>query len=254
MENKSKDLEAESRSHTETLTVSDAFPRPHEETKSATDTLQLLPFPPEIRHLIYSLVLDVSNDKPLEIKLPGRLTISPTNSPASIGSDLSILLVSKQTYMDAYHVFYRINRFHFESTTVLFNFLHGIGSIRRQHVVWVSFRSFDDDAKRAFRLLKSCQRLKHLQLTLPDYQPSGYVALREVRGLESVHIYLQVSLRHPRWARQSNPEELMKAMKRPRLKQYEIDHDAEIDLFKKRRKVLRKTEDENLAFDVSWGH
>lgn len=253
MENKSKDLEAESQSHTETLTVSNASTRPHEETKSATDTLQLLPFPPEIRHLIYSLVLDVSNDEPLEIKLLGRLTISPTNSPASIGSDLSILLVSKQTYIDAYHIFYRINRFHFDTTTVLFNFLRGIGSIRRQHVVWVSFRSFDDNAKRAFRLLKSCQRLKHLQLRLPYYQPSGYVALREVRGLESVQIYLQVSsVSRRRWAPQSDPEELMKAMKRPRLKQNEIDLDAEIDLFKKRRKVIRKTEYENLVSDVSY--
>lgn len=251
MKNKQEDNEAESKHHTEIVTINDAPPRPHEETKTAGDALQLLPFPPEIRLMIYNLVLDLSNDEPRDPKLPRELTIRPKRSSTSKDFNLSVLLVSKQTYMETYHIFYRINHLCFETTTTLFQFLHHIGSPRRQQIVSVSFNNFDHNAKRAFRLLKTCQRLKHVRLILPLHQPPGYVALREVRGLESVYVYLHEYLTH-RGIPRSDPNELKKAMMRPRLKQYEIDPEAKIDLFKTCRKILRKTDDENLAIEMKW--
>ena len=77
-------------------------------------------------------------------------------------SDLSILMVSKQIYVEAFHVFYTSNCFSFTDTGLLYRFLKNIGYTRRQHLTMIYFLWRGPDAKEAFRLLKTCRRIKKL--------------------------------------------------------------------------------------------
>ena len=95
--------------------------------------------------------------------------------------DLSILMVSKQIYVEAFHVFYTSNCFSFTDTGLLYRFLKNIGYTRRQHLTMIYFLWRGPDAKEAFRLLKTCRRLKLVQFTVPCSHPPGYEALKEVR-------------------------------------------------------------------------
>lgn len=151
------------------------------------------------------------------------------------------ILLSRQTYIEAFHIFYRINNPYFKSTDRMYRFLRNIGYARRQHVTVIESYWKGRDSKRAFRLLKTCQGLKVLKTMITDNQPNGYVALREVRGLEKVSInygppdknyHLNPSSYH-------DPQELKQAMMRPRLKYYAANPDEKLNLFKRRREVLR---------------
>ena len=85
--------------------------------------------------------------------------------------DLSLLLVSRQTYLEAYHVFYRFNTIHFGDTKALLQFLQGIGFARRQELTDVGFDWVGSESKTAFRLLKTCSNLRVclLQCSLQRY-------------------------------------------------------------------------------------
>jgi len=206
--------------------------------------LKQLPCIPEIRDRIYKYVL--CSDK--------SVVVSDDIISTSIDGEncnkwhLSILLLSRQTYIEAFHIFYRYNNFYFTSTNRLYRFLRNIGYARRQHVTAIKFYWFGSDSKRAFRLLKTCQGLKFLKTSIIDNQPDEYVALREVRGLEKITIddfpardnyHFNPSIYH-------DSRELEQAMMRPRLKCYAANPDEKLDLFKRRRESSKMTEGENL--------
>ena len=199
-----------------------------------------LPFLPEIRDRIYKHLL-VSESYLRMGENPGS---SCMDGESGKETDLSILLLSKQTYIEAFHIFYRFNQFYFKDTEILYRFLRKIGYPRRQQITTISFcwRSHGI-AKEAFRLLKTCKGLKSLSTWISDYEPWGYAALREVRGLEEVSIGKNTSAISPH----CDPQKLEHAMLRPRLKAPSADPDEKIDLFKRRREVARVCEGTRLV-------
>ena len=184
--------------------------------------------------------------------------------------DLSILLVSKQIYMEAFHVFYTTNCFSFTDTGLLYRFLKNIGYIRRQHLTMVYFLWRGPDAKEAFRLLKTCRRLRLVQFTVPCSHPPGYQALKEVR----VEVAKARALVHfapapstiinlhdhnscfgdyqcrcqcrPSCIPASDMDELEKAMMRSRRGQDLPDPGETFNLFKPKREHFKKSEDQDL--------
>ena len=190
----------------------------------------------------------------------------PSHYPRTLNPhplDLSILLVSKQTYLEAFHILYSHNTFTFNTIDVLLKFLRQIGYARRQHVVSVVFRWESDDPKAAFRLLKTCSRLKSIDFNLCYFQPNGLAALREVRGLEKVEIYHRqlalykfMGVLNPYYVGKmhlaiAQLSELKEAMMRPRLKQYEP---KEIDLFDPKTEHFRKGEEHSLGWNRNGIH
>ena len=184
--------------------------------------------------------------------------------------DLSILLVSKQIYVEAFHVFYTKNCFSFTDTGLLYRFLKNIGYTRRQHLTMVYFLWRGPDAKEAFRLLKTCRRLKVVQFTVPCSHPPGYEALKEVRVEKAkaralVHFapaqnpplnihdhtscfgdYQCHCLCRRAYEPASNMRELEKAMMRPRREQDFPDPNEKFDLFKPKREYFKKSEEQDL--------
>ncbi len=212
---------------------------------------------PEIRYLIYRYLLHIPD---YFVGTPSKPYQYPvTVEPAPL--DLSILLVSKQTYLEAFHILYAHNTFTFNNIGTLLKFLQRIGYARRQQVVSVVFKWIGADPKAAFRLLKTCSRLKRIEFTLCYFQLKGLVALREVRGLEEVEIHHRRQLAfcvcmavlgrgcnrnmHLDDTQLSDPIELKEAMMRPRLKQYE---QKEIDLFNLKKENFRESEERSLGF------
>jgi hypothetical protein len=138
--------------------------------------LKHLPFPPEIRQRIYKYALQLpgcfkepeyryATPKPRSRTLwPVMVKQRSFHYPIATGApspfDLSLLLVSKQTFLEAYHVFYRFNPIFFTSTDALLEFLQGIGYARRQELTDIGFDWVGDEAKAAFRLLKTCGNLR----------------------------------------------------------------------------------------------
>ncbi len=166
-------------------------------------------------------------------------------------SDLSLLLVSKTIYTEAFHIFYR-NRLAFLNTDVLGHFLLTSGHARRQQITDIVFVWQGHQPKWAFRLLKKCCNLKRVTVVVyGGYQPPGYAALREVRGLDEVKVYssdwflgsLIYFLGFSYWNRpheeqaEFDDEELILAMKRPRLQRDAGNPDEKLELFRKQRRI-----------------
>ena len=139
--------------------------------------LKHLPFPPEIRQRIYKYALQLPGcfKEPLYYDaLPTSRSRSlwpikrqafhyPLHAGAPSPFDLSLLLVSKQTFLEAYHVFYRFNTIFFASTDALLEFLQGIGYARRQELTDIGFDWVGEEttkAKATFRLLRTCGNLR----------------------------------------------------------------------------------------------
>lgn len=152
-----------------------------------------LPFPAEIRERIYELVLATTmegydDEDCCEITSlfipPGGTLDDAVPTPL----DLSLLLVSRRTYREAFDVFYRINRLEISDTDVLYTFLMNIGPERRNSITDISF-GFDGNRKReALELLKSCTNLIFLEVQLftnrmPDDE---FEMLRQIRGIYDV--------------------------------------------------------------------
>lgn len=100
--------------------------------------------------------------------------------------DLSILLTSKITYMEAYPIFYKVNTIYFRDTSILLRFLTNIGPARRHALTHVGFDWTGKESVAAFRMLKTCPNLKTVRFTFPTSTPTGYHDLRQVRGLDNV--------------------------------------------------------------------
>ncbi len=268
----------------------------------AAETVEVFRFSdlaPEIRNLIYHFVLGppqdpsiclthVFDDRPLRAPSGGvdfdntfRTTKVQPNSKHKDPNwgithevkpdDLSILLVSKQTYVEAFHVFYATNCFCFTDTGLLYRFLKNIGYTRRQHLTMVYFLWRGPDAKEAFRLLKTCRGLKTVQFTVPCSHPPGYEALKEVR-VENAKARALIHFAHARNPPAtgihdstscfgdylchcncrrsdepaSNPRELEKAMMRPRCEKDLPNAEEKFDLFKPKRERFRKSEEQEM--------
>ena len=209
---------------------------------------------------------------------PNSIKLNPKHKDPSWGAfshqvkphDLSILLVSKQIYVEAFHVFYTTNCFSFTDTGLLYRFLKNIGYTRRQHLTMVYFLWRGPDAKEAFRLLKTCRRLKMVQFTVPCSHPPGYEALKEVRvekpkARALVHYtpaqnpplnirehtscfgdYQCHCLCRRPYEPASSMRELEKAMGRPRREQDLPDREERFDLFKPKREHFKKSEEQDL--------
>ena len=146
-----------------------------------------LPFPPEIRNRIYKEALSY------DFGVGGVPVSMFCWTPAQqIGASLlALLLVSKTTFAEAYHIFYNLNKIVFGDTKTLFIFLKRIGNLRRQEVCHVSFDWAGQCANEAFHLLKSCRKLRTLEIKIPSkvLMPfEGYEMLGQIRGLENVII------------------------------------------------------------------
>ena len=169
----------------------------------ATEGLKHLPLPPEIRNQIYKLVLQIPNcfktraapNSSIIVKhprtggfllRPPRLYGYPLDRKLKNPIDLSLLLVSKTTFLEAWHIFYRINTLYFADTGTLLHFLRNIGYARRQQLTDVGFDWIGLEAKAAFRLLATCSGLKTVRFSVHCSRPVGYDALREVRGIARV--------------------------------------------------------------------
>ena len=223
------------------------------EERHAFDPTNHLPFPPEIRNKIYHYLLSCPSYLGPSHGAYGYCPRSDIRAPRF---NLSILRVSKQTYLESWHVLFAVNIMGFPSTDALLAILQRIGYARRQQVVSVSFKWVGNDPKAAFRLLKTCSRLKSIMFNLCYYEPKGYAALKEVRGVEEVKIqhqkYAACSCSGQSWSFSecmhldkhmlSNPVELKEAMMRPRLKRYEVMKEEEFNLFKPKKEVFRKSE------------
>ena len=192
--------------------------------------------------------------------------------------DLSILMVSKQIYVEAFHVFYTSNCFSFTDTGLLYRFLKNIGYTRRQHLTMIYFLWRGPDAKEAFRLLKTCRQLRLVQFTVPCSHPPGYEALKEVRVETAkaralihfepaqnppLNIHDHTSCfgdyqchclcRRP-YEPASSMQELENAMMRPRRKQDFPDPDEKFDLFKPKREHFKKSEEQDLLQEQASFH
>ena len=193
--------------------------------------------------------------------------------------DLSVLMVSKQIYVEAFHVFYTSNCFSFTDTGLLYRFLKNIGYTRRQHLTMIYFLWCGPDAKEAFRLVKTCRRLRQEQFTVPCSHPPGYEALKEVKvetakaralihytpaqnpPLNGIHDHTSCFgdyqchclCRRPYEPASSMPE-LEDAMMRPRRAQDLPDPDEKFDLFKPKREHFKKSEEQDLLQEMASFH
>lgn len=147
-------------------------------------------------------------------------------------------------------MYYALNTIHLCSTGRLFYFLTRIGYARRQQLVSIAFHIFDNDAKRAFLVLRTAKRLQHLKFHLPRdlkgqdgyFAVPGMAALREVRGLSHVEI-----------TSSHDCSDLIASMTRPRLSRYTLKAtDKEVEFFKQPREHFPKTEAQRLRIGMNW--
>ena len=242
--------------------------------------------PPEIRNIIYKHVLG----PPLDPTICFTEPIDPR--PLNFGYDdrgarlmdgnikesdcywqvwpftLDLLLVSKQIYRESFHIFYATHCFSFLDTDFLYHFLRKSGYARRQHISQIRFIWRGSHAKKAFRLLKTCQRLRTVQLIASCSHPPGYAALCEVRGLEKVDAKAMIHFEKHRvkvlgckcWGDyychcacrkpgdpKSDLQELEMAMMRPRLPRFKLDPNESIDPLNSKRSNIRNLEEETLG-------
>lgn len=107
--------------------------------------------------------------------------------------DLSLLLVSKQTYLEAIDIFYRINQLDINDCDVLYTFLTNIGLARRQCITAVSFSECGAHVTEGMELLKSCSSLRFMEVRLsedPLHHDDLLEGLIQLRGLTEVKFAL----------------------------------------------------------------
>ena len=170
-----------------------------------------LPFPPEVRNLIYKYALTLSK--------PARRAPEPKISKASTSElwfshpkfkaaghfpdskPLSLLLVSRQTYIEAFAFYYKINTLHFPKLDLLIRFLRNIGFARRQYLTSLNFFWSGADptsCRTAINMLQKCPSLRTLKIYTDKKdktKPKSIKALRAlkaVKGLENVSFFDQV--------------------------------------------------------------
>ena len=146
----------------------------------------------------------------------------------------------------------------------------------------ISFNWRGAEVKEAFRILKTCRRLKSLHFTAPCNEPPGYAAIREIRGLEEAKAIVRILYLTHRHGRTYNSyyaclrdtpyhqghgslddlPEHERAMMRPQLKQYALNPNKQFNLFRQaKREVFKKPEEQQLFEDrksflqnFGWGY
>ena len=263
-------------------------------TDESVEIFRFTDLPPEIRNRIYRFILgppqdpsicltQILDNRPLEAQSEGvdidntfrtkSVIPNPKHQDPEWGvthkvdpNDLSILLASKQIYTEACLFFYATNCFAFTDTGLLYRFLKNIGYTRRQHLTMIYFLWRGEDAKEAFRLLKTCRQLTSVQFTVPCSHPPGYEALKEVR-VETAKARALVHFAAPQvqhsscfgdyqchcncnmrssYEPASNLQEIEQAMMRPRRKQNLPDAEEVFDLFTPKREYFKRSEDQEL--------
>ena len=263
-------------------------------TDEPVEIFRFSDLPPEIRNRIYRFILGPPQDpsicltqildtRPLgaqseDIDIDNTFRTksvipNPKHNDPNWGTthevdpnDLSILLASKQIYTEACLFFYATNCFSFTDTGLLYRFLKNIGYTRRQHLTMIYFLWRGEDAKEAFRLLKTCRRLTSVQFTVPCCHPPGYEALKEVK-VETAKAHALVHYAVPEFQHsscfgdyqchcncnmrsshepRSNLQEIEQAMMRPRRKQDLPDAEEVFDLFTPKREYFKRSEDQEL--------
>ena len=263
-------------------------------TDEPVEIFRFTDLPPEIRNRIYRFILgppqdpsicltQILDDRPLgaqseDVDIDNTFRTksvvpNPKHNDPNWGithevdpNDLSILLASKQIYTEACLFFYASNCFSFTDTGLLYRFLKNIGYTRRQHLTMIYFLWRGEDAKEAFRLLKTCRRLTSVQFTVPCSHPSGYEALKEVK-VETAKARALVHFAAPQvqhsscfgdyqchcncnmrssYEPASNLQEIEEAMMRPRRKQDLPDAEEVFDLFSPKREYFKRSEDQEL--------
>ncbi|MCJ1392476.1 hypothetical protein MMC18_005343 [Xylographa bjoerkii] len=217
------------------------------------DSFPFMKLPSEVRNQIYRYVLTASWSCEM-------IHVSTCCKYVS-ASSLALLEVSRQIYQEAFHLFYQENTLVFENTDDLARCLHTIGYARRQEIRKIEFFWVGQEPKAAFRLLRTCQKLK--EVTIENYtdglERSGLAALREVRGLEVVrtaygtswHRYEQQKPHWQSWAAPpaTNDGSLAYYMMRPRLIK-EVAHLTGYDLYNQPISKRRRTEVQRLAINM----
>ena len=215
-----------------------------------------LPLPPEIRNLIYIYMLTGNTDSSQGFRssIAGNEK-EQTDVCRPSTSRLSILLVSRETFLEAYPIYYRVNLFYFPNVNILRRFLKNIGLARRQHVTRICFSWTGVDAKKTCRLLMRCPRLTFVDIVLSNYNQTRLGSpglpkatecafLREVRGLETVAFTCDLSTRYGstiynQFETAADLEELCDAMRRPRLDRFKATSEAEINPLKPKREIYK---------------
>ena len=211
-----------------------------------------LPLPPKIRNLIYTYVLR-ENTKSSNWILRSHANQKRIDAWRPSTKCLSLLLISRQTFLEAYPIYYRINLFCFESVDILHEFLKNVGIARRQHVMRICFCWKGVDAKKTCRLLTKCPRLSYLEIVVYEERQSDHPylpgvteceCLREIRGLKTVAFRCEVSERtgstiYDQPEKAADLDKLCDAMRRPRLDRFKATSEAEINPLKPKREIHR---------------
>ena len=167
-----------------------------------------LPFPPEIRNLIYKYALTLSKRAP-RARQPrsskastSELSISQPRFKATgqfpDSKPLSLLLVSKQTYIEAFAFYYKLNTLHFSNLNLLTRFLRNIGFARRQYLTSLTFFWSGTDltsCRTAVNMLQKCPSLRALKVytvqndKIEAKRKKALKGLKAVKGLEKVTFF-----------------------------------------------------------------
>ena len=161
-----------------------------------------LPFPAEIRNRIYEFALAVSHDDSINDnscyisyegntqyhRIPPGVTVAES-SPTSL--DLSLLLVSRQTYQETRSIFYRINKLCFRSMSELCTFLRKIGPSRCRSITRMTFSLDPDTIFEAVELLRTCKDLASIEVRVFNTVRTVHLsALCTLRGIKNVEILM----------------------------------------------------------------
>lgn len=160
------------------------------QNSNVQSAFRFLSLPDAVRTRIYKLVLQMPHEESHQSTSKDPYCTPPFEyfSYRPEASDLNLLLVSKQIHREAWNIYYRINDFHFYSTTDLYHFLARIGHDRRQEITGISFYSWHDDAERALELLSTCANLERMRFHLSFLQPAAYAAIWDIRGIKDLKI------------------------------------------------------------------
>ncbi|KAI4269479.1 MAG: hypothetical protein LQ337_007260 [Flavoplaca oasis] len=181
-------------------------------------SLPLMKLPPEIRNMIYEMVLFVPD--PTGIQL-ARLSRYPTLRAAHDGlrtirhsprKTCQLLQVCKEIYHEASLIYYRHNTFFCNGVEALGEFLTRLTIQQRRNIRSLSFHFNDGHAPaKSMRLLQGCVSLRALTIsftryTLHDYglrMPDsmkwlpGLGDLLKVRGIQELDIVLPLAFPYP---------------------------------------------------------
>lgn len=178
-------------------------------TRSGPSFERFTDLPPEVRNTIYGYVLLSTEDEHSSFVTDFRTPRGPDTCC------LSLLLVSKQTYLETFHIYYRHRNLRFSDSSSLALFLKNIGEVRRFYVTHVTFDWSSTSSPQVYDLLRQCPNLRYLDIYVtrkglplgyhvgryPNSRNGTHInALSNVRGLETVrffdHGYLYKRNRH----------------------------------------------------------